>query len=214
MRTCLLALIALLLVACASVESDVHAVGQRTWAQSPTVPEAMRERVEDAAFEYQQHAPVPRVALFDIAYPSSDAELVEMAGYGVLLLTALSQDPRELPPKRLYVAIDGIERPLSLIAATKTPPVQSPEVAKVLGTNRWDGLYLFPVYLTQDGAVLSIDFAANRTGFVLGHFSNADQKTLNYQAFLDSAPPVDRPPSNAVVQLVAREFPGFLGRDP
>jgi hypothetical protein len=214
MRISLLVVIALLLAACASAGSNVHVVSLTTWAQTPTVPDAMKQRVEDTALDYQQNAPVPRVALFDIAYPSSDAELVDMAGYGVLLLTTLSQNHDELPPKRLYVVIDGIERPLAPITATKTTATQSPAVAKVLGSNRWDGLYLFPVYLTRDDAALSIDFAANRSGFILGNFSDADQKTLNYSAFVDSAPTVDAPSSDAVMRLVGREFPGFIGRAP
>jgi hypothetical protein len=214
MRISLLVVIALLLAACASAGSDAHVVKQTTWAQTPTVPDAMRQRVEDAALEFQQHAPVPRLALFDIAYPSSDAELMDMAGYGVLLLTTLSQSHDELPPKRLYVVIDGVEHPLTLITATKTATIQSPTVAKVLGANRWDGLYLFPVYLMRDNAALSIDFAANRSGFILGHFSNADQKTLNYTEFIDSAPTVDAPSSDAIMSLVTREFPGFIGRAP
>lgn len=214
MRICLVVLHAVLLAACASIGNDVHVVAQKDWAQTPTVPDSMRQRVQDAAVEFQQHAPVPRIALLDIAYPSSDAELKEMAGYAVLLLTALSQDQGELPPKRLYVTLDGREQILQLIAATKIAPVQSPGVAKVLGTNRWDGLYLFPVSVTQDGAVLSIDFAANRSGFVLARFATADRLNLGYESFADGVLPVDAPPSDAIMRLVAREFPGFLGSEP
>ena len=214
MRISLLAAIAaLLLAACASTGSDLHVVKRSTWAETPTVPDAMTQRVEDAAVEFQQQAPVPRLALYDIAYPASDAELTDMAGYGVLLLTTLSQDPNELPPTRLYVVTGGIERRLELIIATKPTASQSPTVAKVLGSYRWDGLYLFPVYLTRDGAALSVDFSANRTGFILGHFTNADQKNFNYAGFVDKTPSVAEPSPLALKSLIAREFPGFLARD-
>jgi len=210
MRVFTVAIIALLLSACASADENIHVFGSRSWTQTPTVPEGMRQRVEESAIEFQQHAPVPRIGLFDIAFPSSATELRDTDGYGVLLMTALSQDERELPPKRLYVTLDGREHVLRLISSTRTAPTQSPNVERVLGANRWDALYLFPVYLMQDGAALSLDFAENRDGFVLGRFSTANRNTLGYDMLVGEAPAGDSPPSNAIMRMVAREYPGFL----
>jgi hypothetical protein len=190
-----------------------HLVDKSAWAAQPTVPDSMAQRVDDAAITYQKYAPVPRLALFDVAYPASDAELAEMAGYGVLLVTALSQDASELPPKRLYGVINGTGKTLSLISATTSATTQSPTVSKVLGSHRWDALYLFPVYLTRDGAKIAMDFAAHRKGFVLGTFSSADQKNLNYKSFVADPPRVASPPADVVMNLIAREFPGFLKQD-
>lgn len=56
-----------------------------------------------------------------------------MAGYGALLVAALSQDAGELPPTRVYALMDGVETPLALIAATASATPQSPAVAAVVG---------------------------------------------------------------------------------
>jgi hypothetical protein len=215
MRVLAVALIAFLGVGSALAGEDVkHVVSQGNWSQSPTVPDKMAQRVKDTAIEYEQNAPIPRVAFYDIAYPSTDAELKEMASYGVLLLSVLSQDSNEIPPKRLYAVFRGRKILLHLIVATTSPSTQDPLVAKVLGPNRWDGLYLFPVYLTQDDVSLAMDFAASRTDFTLGHFATSDQTGLNYAHILTEAPSAKGPPSRVVAQLISREFPGFLKRDP
>jgi hypothetical protein len=210
MRIFTVAIISLLLGACASADNNIHVLGSRSWAQTPTVPEGMRQRVEESAIEFQQHAPVPRIGLFDIAFPSSATELRDTDGYGVLLITALSQDENELPPKRLFVTLDGREHALRLISSTRTPPTQSPNVERVLGANRWDALYLFPVYLMQDGAALSMDFAENRDGFVLGKFSTESRDALGYDMLAGETPISDNAPSDAIMRMVAREYPGFL----
>lgn len=212
MRITSLLLIAALLGACASRESTVHLLGNRSWAQAPVAPEAMNERIQNAAVEYQAHAPVPRIALFDIAFPSSESEFKSTGGYGVLLLTALSQDQSELPPKRLYVSWRGEEHVLDQIYSTTSRPPHSSKVAEVLGTNRWDGLYLFPVHLMDDGAVLTIDFATNRKGFVFGRFAAAERGILGYDLVPTNASPNDPAAQEAIMGLVAREYPGFVGR--
>ena len=214
MRIIGLLLIAALLGACASTDDTVHLLGTSSWAQTPVPSKVMNQRLEDAADEYAPHAPVPRVALFDIAFPSSASEFKASGGAGVLLLTALSQDKNELPPKRLYVTWRGEEHTLEQIYSAVNLPTQSPRVAEVLGPNRWDGLYLFPVRLMDDGAVLTIDFAANRTGFGFGQFSAAERETLGYDLGATTASSNDTSARDAIMGLVAREYPGFVNRAP
>ncbi|MBF6023966.1 hypothetical protein [Lysobacter niastensis] len=214
MRFIGLLVIAALLGACASADHTVHVLGTPSWAQNPVAPEAMNQRIEDAAAEYAPHAPVPRLALFDIAFPSSESELKSTGGNGVLLLTALSQDKSELPPKRLYVTWRGEEHTLEQIHSAIDLPAQSPSVTEVLGPNRWDGLYLFPVRLMEDGAVLTLDFAANRTGFVFGQFSSAQREALGYDPSAAAASASDISARDAIMDLVAREYPGFVRRAP
>jgi len=171
----------------------------------------MKVRISDAAKEFAAHAPVPRIALYDMAAPASDSELAAMKGYAVLLVAAVSQDPDELPPKRLVGVSGNAETPLVLIGGSTVVDDRDPSVTKVLGRYRWYGLYLFPIYLLHDGNDLAIDFAAHRKGFVLGRFSNADMAELHYgHPAVD--PPVDVPDHNVVMKLIAREFPGFLSR--
>jgi hypothetical protein len=214
MRTIAIAIVVLLLGACASAYNDIHVTGTRSWTRAPTVPEGMRQRVEESAVEFEQHAPVPRVGLFDIAFPSSEAEFRDTGGYGILLLTVLSQDHNELPPKRLYVTLGGNEYVLDLISSVSAHSEPSPSVARVLGENRWDALYSFPVYLMQDGAALSLDFAENRDGFTLGKFSTADRDALGYDVLAGQVPTGSSMHSAPLMRMVAREYPGFLTRAP
>jgi hypothetical protein len=213
MRIFAIAIAFLLLNGCASTNNTIHVTGERAWAKVPTIPEGMKQRVEASAIEFQAHAPVPRIALFDIAFPATAAEFQSTGGYAVLLLTALSQEKVELPPRRLYVALDGKQHALELISTVSAYSEASPLVASVLGSNRWDALYGFPVYLMQDGAQLTMDFSANRDGFVLGTFSTADRDVLGYEV-PDGGASVTGQASDSIMEMVAREYPGFLSRAP
>ena len=214
MRLSALLLATTLLIACASGENTVHLVGPGSWAESPVALDAMNQRVEEAAAEYREHAPVPRIALFDIAYPATQTELEATGGYGILLITALSQDLSELPPKRVVVSSHGNEHVLEQLHSTAVIESHSSSVAKVLGEHRWDGLYLYPLILVEDGAVLKMDFAANRNGFVLSHLSTAEIQNLAYAANLNNVSSDPIAARRAALELVAREYPGFVGPAP
>ena len=212
-RNLVVALAAIVLAACASAGTDVHVLGQGTWSNEPTAPAATDQRVAEAATRYAEYGHVARIALFDVAYPASDAELTDTAGNGVLLLTLLSQDREELPPARLFVSVAGESHELRLITATPIRLVEDAGVSKVLGRHRWDGLYVFPVGFARDGAVLTVDFAKNRTGFVAGEFSDSHYEVLLYRTPRPNVAPSDASPPDAVMALVAREFPGFVAGD-
>jgi hypothetical protein len=211
MRIWLLVVSVLFLAAPALAEESArHIVRSDGWAAVPTLPSSMTKRIDDAVADYQQYAPVSRFALYDLAYPSSDGELAEMAGYGVMLVTVISQLPEEVPPQRVYATIDGAEVTLSLITGSASTPTASPAAAGVFGANLWSGLYLFPIYLTRDGGSVAIDFGANRKGFVLGRFSTDHQAHLNYGHTVTEPPTVLAPPADVLMHVIAREFPGFI----
>jgi hypothetical protein len=214
MRIAVISLIFLLVGACTSADRNLHVEGTRSWAALPTLPESMTQRIEEAATEYQENAPVPRIGLFDIAFPASSSELTDTGGYGVLLITVLSQDRSELPPKRIYVSLGGKQQVLELISATQSPQKPSPNIERVLGANRWDALYRFPVYLMQDGATLSMDFAKNRDAFDLGTFSTQEREELGYGPLGENAPSNTSLQSDALTKMVEREYPGFMSRAP
>ncbi|MGH8370580.1 MAG: hypothetical protein ACRESC_06330, partial [Gammaproteobacteria bacterium] len=75
------------------------------------------------------------------------------------------------------------------------------------------GLYNFPVYFTEKAQNLVIDFGKNRDGFVLMKFGDKDRSVLDFMANIIEPPPVDRPPQDALLKLVRREYPGFLAKD-
>jgi hypothetical protein len=188
----------------------VHAVQGGSMVQEPTTRISMEAKLEDAAVRYSQFGNVARSAFFDIAHPATGAELAEMGGYSVALVTALSHDDTELPPARVYVELDGQQIPLTLIAAPPTRSLMSERVRTTLGPYRWQGLFLFPVAALQDGASLKMDFAANRNGFSLGSFSGAQQDELGYGGRLTTWPAMRMPPEAVLVGLIRREFPGSL----
>ena len=85
------------------------------WRNQPASPERMNQRIEEAAVRYQASAPISRVVLYDIAYPHDEREYGELDGYAVILMTALTQERREFPIKRVYVLLDGNEIDLTQI---------------------------------------------------------------------------------------------------
>ena len=97
--------------------------------------------------------------------------------------------------------------PLLLFGVISRSPVEDPEVSSVLGATRFDALYLFPMHLRHTSAQLLVDFAKNRSGFVLGEFPLEP---------VDDGLPTDppsgpRPPPDAFGRLVERELPAFVG---
>lgn len=187
-----------------------QAASPSPWAAHPTPPATMNDRVEQAANQFEMGGAVPRVVLFDMAYPGNDTELAAMKGYGVMLVTALSQDASELPPARVYLNIHGKQLTLKRLTGALSTVPDDETAAEILGKHRWDGLYLFPVYAVHDGNSAAIDFAANRKGFEFAKFTNALQAQLGYAHPVRRAPRVKAPPEAALRKLVQRDFPGFL----
>lgn len=206
--TCLL----MTLLAAAPVLADdtVNVVAGGTMVRERATRISVEARLEEAAIRYAGMGQVARFAFYDIAHPTTGAELADMAGYGVALVTAMSHDDTELPPTRVYVEVDGQELPLTLIAAPPTRSLMSERVRSTLGDYRWQGLFLFPVAALRDGARLKMDFAANRQGFSLGTFSGDQQDELGYGGRLTTWPRDRLPPQDVLTRLIQREFPGTL----
>jgi hypothetical protein len=206
----LFSIIIVLLIASPAISQDIHIIGPNTWSKQPLQPSAMNNRIDRAATELEQYAPVPRIGLFDIAYPADEDEYKALNGFAVMLVTALSQKADELPPKRVFVKIGDAISELTLISSvfSKTEPTQL--TAKVFGENRWDGLFLFPVYLERDAQELLIDFAKNREGFVLSKFKSQNPEALKKYYLIK--PNAGKTNSDALLKIVSREFPGFIIR--
>ena len=80
--------------------------------------EDLDQQLHDMAAEYgPQYGSVPRVALFDVAYPSTPAEDSALNRNALLLVTVVTQDAGELPLERIYVrGIDGVETDLKVVS--------------------------------------------------------------------------------------------------
>lgn len=198
---------------CVSVHADdtpLHLIDPSTGSNGPTVPDSMNNRIEQAAVDYEIYAPVPRMTLFDMAAPKDIDEYNAVDGYGVILITVLSQEKDELPPKRLYVRINGSETELRLYVSGFEKESGSEKVQRVLGKYRWDGLYYYPIYFSAQPHEIVIDYAKNREGFVIQKLSEGDEMLPDFLLSIAKPPHGDKPPMEAFTRLVSREYPGFF----
>lgn len=204
----LIVIIIVLFIASPAISQDMHIVGPDTWLKQTASPSSVNKRIDLAAADLQQYAPVPRIGLFDIAYPADEEEYKALNGYAVMLLTVLSQRADELPPKRAFVRIGNEILELVLISSVFSKTELTELTTKVFGENRWDGLFLFPVYLERDAQELLMDYAKNRDGFVLTKFKPQKLESLNKYSF--TKPSSAKPNLDALLKIISREFPGFI----
>ena len=195
-----------------AAEEPVHLIEQAKGSDGPTAPDSMNERIEQAADDYRQYAPVPRIALYDIAAPKDAEEYAAVDGYGVLLVSVVTQEKDEVPLKRVYVQIGGSTVDLQLYKAGFEKQSGSEKVQQVLGKYRWDGLYYYPIYFSVQAQAIVIDYAKNRSGFVIQRFDSGDQSLPDWLYPIAKAPSSPKPPAAAFTTLVAREYPGFFGK--
>ncbi len=184
----------------------IHIVSPGGVSRTPVTDDKMWARIRGAARKYEQYAPVPRVGFFDITYPATPAEYRDLAGFGLLLVTIVTQDPAEVPLERVYFqAGDGL-RDFQLLSSIHSR-VEEPSVVEVLGPHRFDALFLFPMHLRRKPGSLVIDFAANRLGFALGKFPLLPE----VDGLPTSPPDAETPPAAPLIRILERELPMFVG---
>jgi hypothetical protein len=206
------AAMALLLGAVGSAASAqvVHLVEPGGMSAKSVSPAQMDGRIRSAAEQYRQYAPVPRIALYDWAYPKDSAEYEAMNGYAVLLITALTQDSSELPLRRVYVRTSRDELDLNSVTWLRSDErAMDPLSAHVFGRHRVDALYLLPVALAVGGGQLLTDFQVNRDGFALARLAGQLPPALAEHVRV-RLPTADRPSTAAIARLLSREYPGFV----
>mgnify|MGYP007037813686 CR=1 FL=1 len=96
-------------------EKIATVTSESRWHRNAVDNAHMNRRIADAAEQYKEYAPIPRIAFYDIGFPKDQAEFEELNGYGILLVSALSQDASELPIKKVYAVVDGREFVLETI---------------------------------------------------------------------------------------------------
>jgi hypothetical protein len=124
--------------------------------QPPALPATNRALREDAV-RNGSHTPVSRVALFEIALPDDSAEFAAVGGNALMVLTALSWCPYELPLARAYLTVRGHDTALTLLSSVVSLP-EDTTVLRVYGQHRVDALYLVPVEAIAAGGGLNVDF--------------------------------------------------------
>jgi hypothetical protein len=181
-----------------------HTLSQGASSQSAVTPEKFDSEIEaSTAPLVKAGAQGERFIQHDIAFPADSGELRRMHGFGLLLISAWSQDAAELPLKSVYL-VDrrGGQLPLALLGSVARSVPASSVAGKVYGPNRRDSFYLLPLDKIGSGVQLLGDFARNREGFVIGQ----DWTPLNYGVPIVSG---TLPPRAAVKQMMDREYPGF-----
>jgi Uncharacterized protein conserved in bacteria (DUF2314) len=186
-----------------------HIEQPSAWRNQPVTPARMSERIEAAAVQYAAHAPIPRIALFDIGYPSSEQEYAALDGNAVILFTAISQNRDELPLQRVYVSADGKEVELKLIKVVLAElPASDSVSSKTFGRFRADALYLLPVSLRNKTGDLLIDFQANRKAFKVTTLGEPLPEKLSWMTRAKSSGA--SPSQSALETFIKREYPSFL----
>jgi len=201
----LLAVLASLALPCLA-DDVIHIVSPGGVSKAPVTDGKMWARIREAAVQYEQYAPVPRAAFFDITYPATPEEYRDLAGFGLLLVTVVTQDPAEVPLERVYFKAGDASRDFQLVSSVHSR-IEEPSVVEVLGPHRFDALFLFPMHLRRKPGSLVVDFAANREGFALGKFP-----LLPEVDDLPTSPPdAETPPAAPLIRILERELPLFVG---
>src|SRR5258706_10299736 len=168
----------------------------------------MTGRLRAAASQYRQYAQIPRIAVYNIGYPSSSAEYEALNGYGAIVVTVVAQDSVELPLARLYFrSAAGVETelPVVVFSCGRLVPADA-DVATTFGKSRCDALHFLPVLLATTQGDLLVDFAVRRPGFRIEQFSGETPPAL---AGVSIRPPSRPPGGTAWLHFVARGFPAF-----
>ena len=186
-----------------------HSVGATEWGKQPVTPANMNQRIEAAAVKYAANAPIPRIVLYDIAFPDGEKEYAALDGNAVILLTAVSQNRDELPLQKVYAVSEGkeIELPLLKVVLAELEQTDTASV-KTFGRFRADALYLLPMSLRVKNVDLLVDFQANRTAFKIAAFGSPLPDDVNR---LVSIKPSGAGPAQAALEtFVKREYPSFF----
>lgn len=165
-------------------------------------------QIADAAREYRQYAPVPRGAFYDLAWPKDTAEYRRMAGFGLILVTAVDQTAAELPIARAYIeTANGRDSTLTLLGSIASEiPAADTSARAVFGRYRCDALYLVPLAPQWRGSVVIIDFTQGRTGFRVGRVA----ETTPEEVAGATTRLATRPDAGAMAIMIRREYPDFI----
>ncbi len=200
-------LFALLLLA---APANAQIVSQSPVSHGAVTPEAIGKRLEDTAERVRKMSASggARGAVVDFAWAQDQDEYQALGKYVVVLVSAVSRDPSELPLKRVYVQSNGREVELRRISSERRDVAKDSSVHAMLGPHREDSFYLAPAgVMMRDGALL-VDFAVRRNGFHLYNLPGTPPDFIardrNPMPAADTAPE-----SKALQAIIAREYTGF-----
>jgi hypothetical protein len=172
----------------------------------------MQQRLIATAEQFKEIGPLARTTQFDMAYPRNSEEYGAMNGFGILWVTAHSQVPEELPLNNMRISTAGAGN-IELEAYSWFLTIEEDElVASVLGRYRVDAVYLVPFYKEVAGASLLVDYAINRTDFVITHFEASFPDELGALKSLYNNE-MKHPETDVFLSMLNREYPIAMSRE-
>ncbi len=201
------AALALIAVAPARASPDAvqpppaHLIEREPNASGPTTAARNDTRLDALAAEIQQkRLGAPRVALYDVAWPSSASEAEAVGRNGILQVTVVAADRTELPVRSAYVRTDAGDTRLVLLGVQESiEPADAP--IRIVGAYREDSYFLLPMAAARQPGSILIDFAQHRSGFTVVVLP---LHPPSGPADGSGPPPPDR---EAVRNFLRREFP-------
>jgi len=187
-----------------AAQVPTHIENYLGWNRTAVSNAALDARLNEAAVQYRIYAPVPRIAMYDIAYPKDSAEAVALGENAVLVVTAVVQDTSEIPLRRVYVQTATGVQELSLVAALASHTGDS-VVSGTFGRFRFDAVYLLPLQLRSTAGDLLTDFAAHRDAFRFTHFDGQRPQALQELGRPSSG--TAQPPAAVLRAFMRREYP-------
>ena len=202
----LIALFLLLLVIITDAHSQIT-VEPTEWRNSPVDVKSINSRLSESAERYERHGPTARMGLSEIGYPESLAELNQLDGNAVLMVTGIVHKPDMLPIKRVFAEFDNKQIDLVQIKAVYSKNSNARDlIVKVLGAYRVDALYLMPTYLRSKRGTISVSFRNDEgAALTISGFDGPSAKGLP-----DVDPTGKGPSRKALEAFIAKTFPAFV----
>jgi hypothetical protein len=183
--------------------------GPTKWHDSKVNNQFINDRWAQLAERYKSSLPVSKVAIFDIGYPRSADEFEKLDGYGVVLVSALSETREQLPIARVFVTLNGSDINLvEMHSFLTTGAGISDVVTHGSGGYRMDAIYAFPVWLRFQPGELKVEFAKDKEAMTLAKFANTMSDTV--KALPNRKPKGTSYPSGPLEQYMRREYPGYF----
>ncbi len=106
---------------------------------------------------------LPRIILYDLSFGQHIEEHLLLKGNGILMISIITRDLRELPVQNVRAVYGHTSYPLELLHY-KAIAVQEPEAVEVFGRYRFDSYYLFPYFVAMKNGRVVLDLFNGRKG--------------------------------------------------
>jgi TonB family protein len=167
-------------------------------------------KIAAAAVEHE-HSPLPRILLFDVAFPANAEEANALKGNALLQVSMITRDEKERPIKRVYIVKDGREHTLSnacSICSFWRQAARDTAEFNAFGEFRQDALFLLPIDLSSPGSILEVDLANDEKRLQLGNLPLLPSNLVRAAGGEDRKASLDIKFSE-LKSLITREFPGL-----